>query len=51
VFGSREVNIQQMAKVGFLLNIVGAIIITIVVIWLLPFVFDLDIDMMLLDSK
>ena len=51
VFGSRQVTIQQMAKAGFWLNIVGAIIITVFVIWLLPFVFDLDMDMMLLNSK
>lgn len=41
VFSSRQITIPQMAKAGIWLNLIGAIIITLFVIGLLPQVFDL----------
>ncbi|MCW8956513.1 MAG: SLC13 family permease [Gammaproteobacteria bacterium] len=43
VFSSRQVTIPQMAKAGLLLNLIGAILITLFVIGLLPLIFDLAI--------
>ena len=41
VFSSRQVTIPQMAKAGIWLNLIGAILITLFVIGLLPLIFDL----------
>ena len=39
IFASRQVTIPQMARAGIWLNLVGALVITIFVLWLLPLVF------------
>ncbi len=55
VFSSRYVTIQQMAKTGIWVNLVGAIIITLFIMFFLPFVWDIDIktlptDMDIIDT-
>jgi sodium-dependent dicarboxylate transporter 2/3/5 len=44
VFASRSVTIPQMAKAGFLLNLLGVLLITGFVVLLLPMVFGVDIQ-------
>ncbi len=44
VFGSRYVTIPQMAKAGAGLNIIGIILITLFVLLILPYVWDLEIS-------
>lgn len=43
VYSSRLVTIQQMARTGFLLNIIGSLLITLFIIKFLPLVFSLYI--------
>jgi sodium-dependent dicarboxylate transporter 2/3/5 len=43
VFGSRFIKIDQMIKGGIWLNIIGIILISIVVLFLLPSVWDIDL--------
>ncbi|MBN2424548.1 MAG: SLC13/DASS family transporter [Calditrichaceae bacterium] len=43
IFGSGHVTIPQMARVGFVLNIIGIILITLTVIYLVPLVWDIDL--------
>lgn len=43
VFGSRYVTIGQMAKAGFLLNIIGSVLITALVVWIMPLAWNIDI--------
>jgi sodium-dependent dicarboxylate transporter 2/3/5 len=42
VFGSQRVKISEMARIGFFINILGAIIITLVFYFFGPLVFDID---------
>ncbi len=44
VFGSRFVTIPTMARVGFILNLIGVIMITLLVLWLLPMAWQLDLS-------
>ncbi len=44
VFGSGCVTIPEMAKAGILLNIIGTILITAVIMLLLPFVWGIDLS-------
>ncbi len=44
VFGSRYVTIGQMAKAGLLLNLVGSVLITALVVWLMPLAWNIDIS-------
>ncbi len=44
VFSSRYVTIQQMAKTGIWINLVGAILITLFIMFYLPLVWDIDIN-------
>jgi sodium-dependent dicarboxylate transporter 2/3/5 len=39
VFASGVLNIPQMVKAGVILNIIGMVLLTIVSIWLAPWVF------------
>lgn len=41
VFSSGHLSIQQMMKKGFLVNLLGLFVVSVVVIWLLPLVFGL----------
>ena len=41
VFGSRQVTILQMARAGLLLNLLGTLLLSLAVFWLVPLVFDL----------
>jgi len=43
VFASRAVTIPQMARTGLVLNLAGALLVTVFVVYLLPVVFDIDI--------
>lgn len=43
VFGTRYVTIQQMAKTGFWLNLIGILLITLFVIYWLPIAWGIDI--------
>ncbi len=43
VFGSRFINIDQMIKAGIWLNIIGIVLISIVVLFLLPAVWNIDL--------
>ncbi len=44
VFSSRYVTIQQMARAGIWMNVIGVILITGFVLYFLPWVWDLDLD-------
>jgi len=44
VFSSREITIPQMAKAGFALNLIGAVLISLFVIFVLPLAFGIDIQ-------
>jgi len=44
VFSSREITIPQMARAGFALNLVGVVLITLFVIFVLPLAFGIDIQ-------
>jgi sodium-dependent dicarboxylate transporter 2/3/5 len=46
VFGSGAVTIKQMAKTGFWLNLMGIVQITIVVYYLMPWVWGIDLTQM-----
>jgi len=46
VFGSGCVTIPEMAKAGIWLNIIGTILITAVIMFLLPFVWGIDISVL-----
>ena len=46
IFGSKYVTIPKMAKVGFLLNIVGCILITLLVLYLVPMILDMDLHLL-----
>lgn len=55
VFSSRYVTIRQMAKTGIWINIVGAILITLFIMFYLPLVWDIDLktlpeDMAIIDT-
>lgn len=55
IFSSRYVSIQQMAKTGVWLNLIGAILITLYIMFYLPIAWDIDIktlptDMTLLEA-
>ena len=41
VFGTRQVTVSQMARAGVALNLLGTVILSLAVLWLLPLVFDL----------
>lgn len=43
VFGSKYVSILTMAKVGIIMNVIGIIIITILIIYLMPLVWHIDL--------
>ncbi len=43
VFGSKHVTIPKMASAGFALNILGCILITILVLLILPLIWDIDL--------
>ncbi len=43
VFSSRYVTIRQMAKTGIWVNLVGAILITLFIMFYLPLIWDIDI--------
>ncbi|MDH5547037.1 MAG: DASS family sodium-coupled anion symporter [Gammaproteobacteria bacterium] len=43
VFASRKVTIAQMAQAGFALNIIGAILITLYIVYLVPLITDLSL--------
>jgi sodium-dependent dicarboxylate transporter 2/3/5 len=43
VFGSKYISIPVMARVGFFLNILGTILITLLIFYLLPLIWDIDI--------
>jgi sodium-dependent dicarboxylate transporter 2/3/5 len=45
VFGSGCVSIRQMARAGLWLNILGAVLITVFVVYLLPLLWDVDLSM------
>jgi len=42
VFSSREITIPQMARAGLALNLIGAALITLFVVFILPLAFDID---------
>lgn len=42
IFGTRRITVIQMAKTGLVLNIIGAIIITLFTYYLVPLVFDIS---------
>ncbi len=44
VFGSRFIKLDQMIKAGVWLNVIGIILISIVVLFLLPAVWDIDLS-------
>ncbi|MCA9772922.1 MAG: anion permease, partial [Myxococcales bacterium] len=44
VFGSGYVTIPQMARAGILLNVVGAVVITLCVYYLGPWLLDMDLS-------
>lgn len=44
VFSSREITIPQMAKAGLALNLIGALLITLFVVFVLPLAFGIDIQ-------
>jgi sodium-dependent dicarboxylate transporter 2/3/5 len=44
VFGSGCVSIRQMARAGVWLNILGAVLITIFVVYLLPLLWGVDLS-------
>jgi sodium-dependent dicarboxylate transporter 2/3/5 len=43
VFGSGYITIPQMARVGFGLNVLGIILITLVALFWLPFTWGIDV--------
>jgi sodium-dependent dicarboxylate transporter 2/3/5 len=43
IFGSKYVTIPKMAKVGFILNLVGCILITLLILYLVPLIWDIDL--------
>ncbi len=43
VFGSGYLRIPDMAKAGFMLNIIGILIVTLAIYFLLPFAWDIDL--------
>lgn len=44
VFGSGYLRIPDMAKAGFLLNIIGVVLVTVLIYFLLPVVFGIDLN-------
>ena len=46
VFGSKRLNIQDMVKTGFWLNIIGIIVLTLVSYYYMTWVFDIDLNQM-----
>ena len=46
VFASGKLHIMDMIKTGFILNILAILLITLLVIFVAPFVFDIDINAM-----
>jgi sodium-dependent dicarboxylate transporter 2/3/5 len=42
VFGSRYLTIPKMVKLGFFLNLLGVLLITLAVVFLMPVVWDID---------
>ena len=44
VFGSKRLNIQDMIKAGFWLNIIGIIVLTLVSYYYMTWVFDIDLS-------
>ncbi|MBN1407354.1 MAG: DASS family sodium-coupled anion symporter [Calditrichaceae bacterium] len=43
IFGSKYVTIPKMAKVGFILNLAGCILITLLILYLVPLIWDIDL--------
>jgi sodium-dependent dicarboxylate transporter 2/3/5 len=43
VFGTQKISIQEMAKTGFALNIVGVVLIVTFVYLLMPLIFGIDL--------
>lgn len=46
VFGSKMVTVPQMARAGLLLNLIGAVLITLTVYYLSPIIFGIDLSQM-----
>jgi solute carrier family 13 (sodium-dependent dicarboxylate transporter), member 2/3/5 len=46
VFGSSFVTIPQMAKAGIWLNIIGVIVIVLLTVFLLPYIWDIDLSVL-----
>lgn len=44
VFGSGALSIRQMARAGLWLNILGTILITVFVAWLMPLLWGVDLS-------
>lgn len=44
VFSSRQISMRQMARAGLWLNLVGVLLITLFVLFLLPQIFDLNLE-------
>jgi len=44
VFGSKYISIPTMARVGFFLNIIGTVLITLLIFYLLPLLWNIDIE-------
>ena len=43
IFGSKYVTIPRMASVGLLLNILGCILITLFILWIVPLIWGIDL--------
>jgi len=43
-FGSRRITVTQMARAGLALNLIGTLILTALVLWLLPFALGVALD-------
>ncbi|MEJ2055835.1 MAG: DASS family sodium-coupled anion symporter [Calditrichaceae bacterium] len=43
VFGSKYLTIPRMAKIGFFLNLIGCILITLLILYLVPLIWHLDL--------
>lgn len=46
VFGSGYITIPKMARVGFMLNIIGSILITLLILYLMPLIWDIDLNVL-----
>ncbi|MEJ2544998.1 MAG: DASS family sodium-coupled anion symporter [Calditrichaceae bacterium] len=46
IFGSKYVTIPKMARVGFFLNLVGCILITLLIMYLVPLIWNIDLHLL-----